>query len=555
MASLQRRQGRSHHPGSAIRLCLQVSWLVVCILLTLTGCTGQPEAATPSTPHPPSTQAVATAIATSPATATVAVREPISIAGDWIGGYQLSVGSAGEQRVAITFSESAGSLDGEITFPINDVIGQLNSVTLEKERLSFRWSSEDNAIGEAIFEGQVSGQSLEGKVQQGGKSAPFHFVRSVEPAQSEYAQFAGTYRFSSGRAIGFYQTSGPASQVFATTLLYADLQSGELGPAFPIGGTTFAVGSAVGLAYPFKAEVTFVRDASGAIESVRWTEKGQPETVADKVKVSTEEIRYQSKDGIMLAGRLTSPMMPGKHPAVVIVHGAGEGVRQNWLTDLLGGLFALDGISTLSYDKRGLGGSGGTYVGGIATQDKIELLGQDALAGIWYLKGRADIAPTRIGMLGQSQAGWIIPFAAAQSSDVAFMVLWSGPGVTQGISDLYDKIADSGNRAEISQTLLNTTPWGFDPVPYLEKTSAPGYWAFGDRDMTVPVPESIANLEKVKTAGQKDFTWQTFPGANHYLFLVASTRGDDLRLSPGYPPGMLDGMRTWLRQHKVTSDE
>jgi dienelactone hydrolase len=404
-----------------------------------------------------------------------------------------------------------------------------------------------------IFDGQISGARLTGTVQRDGKTGPFTLVRTVELPASDYAQFAGVYHFPSGRAVGFYETPGPQSQVFGTILLYADLQTGELGTVFPLGGTRFAVGSAVGLAYPFRAEVTFVRDAAGAISGLQWHPEDTPETVAEKVRVQAEDVTYPGEGGISLAGRLIRPSTPGRHPAVLIVHGAGKLTRRNWLTDLLGDLFAVNDFATLSYDKRGVGDSGGVYDGGTASPAMVELLGRDALAGVAYLKSRPEIDPAQIGLQGSSQAGWIIPFAAAQSKDVAFMLLWSGPGVTQGIADLYDGRAENTPPDQLAQTLRDTQPFGFDPIPYLEQVAVPGFWAFGGRDLTVPVPESIANLSRVQAAGHKDFTWQTFPGADHYLFAVGSAQGDDLRFSPGFAPGLLDTMMTWLRSHTHAS--
>jgi dienelactone hydrolase len=376
--------------------------------------------------------------------------------------------------------------------------------------------------------------------------------QGVVPAgASAYAQFAGTYRFASGHAVGFYETHDPQAEFFPTALLYVDLQTGDLGAAFPLTGTRFAIGPAVGVADPARAEVTFMRDAQGTVSGLTWEQTGAPPLAAERVPLDVADVRYPGGDGaVTLVGRLVLPRTPGKHPAVVIVHGAGEITRANWLSDLLGGLFALQGVATLSYDKRGVGDSGGTYVGtGNASPQNLELLAGDALAGLTYLQGRSEIDSRQIGLQGSSQAGWIIPLAAARSPDVAFMILWSGPGVSQGVSDLYDRRAESTSRDDLTRLLHDTAPFGFDPVPVLEKVAAPGWWAFGGRDLTVPVPESIANLTQVKAGGGKDFTWQVFPTADHYLFDEGTGPAGDLQHSRGLATGLLNGMTTWLNAH------
>ncbi|HUS14499.1 MAG TPA: prolyl oligopeptidase family serine peptidase, partial [Chloroflexia bacterium] len=335
-----------------------------------------------------------------------------------------------------------------------------------------------------------------------------------------------------------------------TSLVYADLQTGALGAAFSISSTRFLIGPAVGLAYPARGEVTFVRDATGAANGLIWTAEGTPPLQAQRVPVDTTEVTYPGGDGpSRLAGRLVTPRSPGRHPAVVLVHGAGKVTRRNWQTDLLSGLFALHGLATLSYDKRGVGDSEGVYVGGIASAQNISLLGRDALAGVAYLQSRADIDAAQIGLQGSSQAGWIIPYAAAESPDVAFMLLWSGPGVSQGISDLYDNLAETTAPAQLAETLRETPASGFDPLPYLARIRVPGFWAYGDRDLTVPVPESIAKLAALRAAGHPDFTWQVFPTGDHDLWTVDSPTGDDLRLSPGFAPGLFPAMHTWLEAH------
>ena len=57
-------------------------------------------------------------------------------------------------------------------------------------------------------------------------------------------------------------------------------------------------------------------------------------------------------------------------------------------------------------------------------------LADDALAAVELLKARADINPRQIGLWGHSQGGWVAPIVAAQSGDVAFVVSFSGPGVS-----------------------------------------------------------------------------------------------------------------------------
>ncbi len=83
------------------------------------------------------------------------------------------------------------------------------------------------------------------------------------------------------------------------------------------------------------------------------------------------------------------------------------------------------GIAVLRVDDRGVGGS--TENGpGETIDDHVG----DVLAGVGFLKGRKDIDPAKIGLIGHSEGGMIAPLAANRSPDVAFIVLMAGNGST-----------------------------------------------------------------------------------------------------------------------------
>ena len=82
------------------------------------------------------------------------------------------------------------------------------------------------------------------------------------------------------------------------------------------------------------------------------------------------------------------------------------------------------GIAVLGYDKRGVGGSTGDW-----NTASFEDLAGDVVAAFGYLKTRSDIDATQIGLLGVSQAGWIMPLAAVRAKDLAFVISISGAGV------------------------------------------------------------------------------------------------------------------------------
>jgi len=84
--------------------------------------------------------------------------------------------------------------------------------------------------------------------------------------------------------------------------------------------------------------------------------------------------------------------------------------------------FARKGMVALLFDNRGSGKSTGDW-----KKSGYDELAQDGIAGIHLLQQRTDVDPKRVGFWGISQAGWVMPSAAAKSADIAFILTTSGP--------------------------------------------------------------------------------------------------------------------------------
>jgi len=240
---------------------------------------------------------------------------------------------------------------------------------------------------------------------------------------------------------------------------------------------------------------------------------------------STGRVTFQNGD-VNLAGNLFLPAGEGPFPAIVLVHGAGKYTSQDY--KYLSFFFVNQGFATLTYDKRGVGASGGSYkrVDVDSGEAVLEDLAGDAVAGIKFLKSNNQIDPNKIGFFGVSQAGWITLLAASKSSDVAFIVLYSGPICTVGQEIYYSQTTgdDPGDQVEgISLEQASNMardyagPHGFDPLPSLEAIDIPGLWMFGSHDRSIPVPLSIYNLDTLVTQQGKDFDYIVYPNAGHSL--------------------------------------
>src|SRR5205814_6202487 len=104
------------------------------------------------------------------------------------------------------------------------------------------------------------------------------------------------------------------------------------------------------------------------------------------------------------------------------------------------------------YDKRGVGGSTGDW-----NTASFDDLAGDVVAAFAYLKARTDIDGSQIGLLGWSQAGWVMPLAAVRAQDLAFLISISGAGVPAAettIDQAQNEMRARGMRPERIQQIV-----------------------------------------------------------------------------------------------------
>ena len=262
--------------------------------------------------------------------------------------------------------------------------------------------------------------------------------------------------------------------------------------------------------------------------------KVNSQNIADankKTEFKTENIKFKSA-GIILAGTVLVP----QHPiaAVVLVHGSGQEKRMIKLAAHL----ATQGIAVLTYDKRGVGESGGVYFGPEVGTNNIDsanlnLLALDASEASNALLKHLASKRISIGLIGFSQAGWVIPLAASKNPKINFMILFSGPIITtleqlrfqfytKGNSKFWETHTEDEARAHIQNDPDKYQFVATDPIHTLEKLKIPGLWIFGGKDIQVPVGLSIERLNSLKEIG-KNYEHQLFPALGHNTITSNST--------------------------------
>jgi pimeloyl-ACP methyl ester carboxylesterase len=376
-----------------------------------------------------------------------------------------------------------------------------------------------------VFDGMRVGRLLEGTVRQGTLRGTFRF----HPGRSRVLPALGLYKSTAGSAVAIVKAEG-----LPTWLV--ELPSGRI-HGLSAGLTT--VGSRLGRT-----------SGDGTLElapnRVTWRRRNAA-TIYARVVVRQQEVRVGAT-----AATLTLPTGRGPFPAVAMVHGSGPQTRQEF--QVFAAYCELLGIGVLADDKRGVGQSQGTYPGESATPGTIDRLAKDAQAEVRFLAALPRVDRGRVGLLGDSQAGWIIALAAAREATVRWAVPLVGPTVTVGESDLWAGLAGGGqapasaSRTKMLHEVRKAGPGGFDPLPSLRKLKIPVHWVFADDDRNVPTELCIERLRDVR-AGH-DFSWSLIH-ATHTLLDVPGGLNAGLQSSRGFGSTLFSAVGAWLEAHHI----
>lgn len=236
--------------------------------------------------------------------------------------------------------------------------------------------------------------------------------------------------------------------------------------------------------------------------------------------------------GTRLAGRLLLPPAGDAVPLVALVRGSDPWLRLGY--EPFTANFIDRRIAVISWDKRARG--------------SFELYAADAIAALRGAAAHPRIDGGHLGLYGFSEGGWVVPLAAAGASDVAFTLIASGPAVSTGEDEAYDRLTGIASCAstgltpeEVDAEMARVSPSGFEPAPYLSALRRPALWQFCANDQNIPVRQSILALERIRTERGNDFTVQVFPNCNHNF-----VRGGALCQDEGPRVDWVSPMFRWL---------
>ncbi len=269
---------------------------------------------------------------------------------------------------------------------------------------------------------------------------------------------------------------------------------------------------------------------------------------------------------VRLAGTLWRPA--GDAVAGVLMHpGSGPSDRDNdWFFPPIREHLLQAGIAVCSFDKRGVGGSGGSWL-----DAGIEAQADDLLAALAVFAAESP-RELPLGLFGHSQGGWVVVEAAGRGAPIAFAITSSGPGVSPARQERYslaNKLPDGAQadalatydavvavlherptleegleRLDAEGVRYNELPglaflfseaavwrlgaelFAYDPAGALARIAVPVLALFGAADEVTPPEESV---DAFRAAVRPELLQvEVFPEGDH-------------RLQHGEPPRFVDG--------------
>jgi uncharacterized protein len=408
-------------------------------------------------------------------------------------------------------------------------------------------------------------------------------VRSVDA--KVLREYAGVYRWdeNSFLYLQIWNEFGGTDQLVAFD------ESGEIRTLYSTEHDRLFTGPGAALPASIESRVDFQRNPSGRIVSLTWQRDGRPSRIARRVELERyEDVRF-TNGSIQLAGTLISPVTGGKHPAIILVHGSGPANRESMLP--FARFLIRHGMSVLGYDKRGVGGSTGSW-----NTASFDDLAGDVVAAFEYLKTRSDVDSRQIGLLGVSQAGWIMPLAAVRAKDLAFLISISGAGVPAaetaidhatnemrssgmspslveqivGLMKLQYEFARTGQgwepylatreklgaarSPELFPATADHPHWQFirrvyfyDPAPTLRLLQVPTLALFGELDNNILAEKNKAAWEAaLKAGGHRDYALHTLPRANHIQLEAKVGSNAEMASLQRFVPAYFTTILAWL---------
>lgn len=294
----------------------------------------------------------------------------------------------------------------------------------------------------------------------------------------------------------------------------------------------------------FELIATFLLVATAVISAITWSD------FSAGPMVDPQYVSFPSTDGVTISGALFLPhTRSGPLPGVVVVHGITD--HKEYLNRISVELARADFV-VLAIDLRAHGMSNGVCTFGLPGAEPM-----DVANAVAFLKGRPEVDPNHIGLVGHSFGGMVsLTALGLGSTRVNATVTWAAPiNLSSLARDNYETVAYVADKRVLPPDLLNETQLAIrSPITYLGNLTPNSTLFLHSADDEL-VPVSQVEEARNATAGQNQ-TVDIVTGVKHAMdtpeivdktvsFLELKLKGrTSPLLAPAYPTFQRDA--TWL---------
>ncbi len=314
-------------------------------------------------------------------------------------------------------------------------------------------------------------------------------------------------------------------------------------------------------------------DQPGDVPAIYFQFSPDWEASANSPDIQQEHVFIQSGN-IKLEGDLLIPT-GGKERkgAVIFITGSNQNLYQAYFgipQKYIQGVFLPRDMAVLYVNKRGVGESEGNW-----KHNDFQGRADDLYAAVQFLQHHDAIDPTRIGIIGHSQGGYVVPITASQHEDVAFFISLVGSTriVWEQMEDDYENIfrcqryegdelqkkvvsfmkwarfeANVGKFLPLGEAYIQARIMDYDPRQALQTVKSPGLMVFAENDPTVPAEVNLARFDEIFNGNPpQNLQTVTISGAYHTFHLtgLCLTSYDEF-LSAPLSDELVEVLQTWL---------
>jgi dipeptidyl aminopeptidase/acylaminoacyl peptidase len=219
-----------------------------------------------------------------------------------------------------------------------------------------------------------------------------------------------------------------------------------------------------------------------------------------------------------IVGTLHLPDTSKPYPVIIFVHGDGAQDRfSGGAYVIMMNHFLNNGIGVFSYDKAGVGDSTGNWL-----HQSMSDRAKQIIEAVKTLSIREDVISNKIGLLGFSQAGWVLPKIAKKGYGISYAIIVGGAINWMEQIDFYEPnqlkylgYIPKDDPSEAMQTFIKLNK-NSDATEDLKKVDIPLLGVFGEDDLRVDAKKSYEVYSEI-FRNKKESKMLLIPNATHEI--------------------------------------